>query len=208
MTHDQKTANLWMIPYADLMSCLVILFAAVFGYSYNLKEANFEKAMAVMQHDLGQKDAGKKLNEADAAKIMETRLKEEIILGKLGMEITTTKMNLVFSSPVLFASGSADLKPEADAILKTVAEGLKDLDNPVIVDGHTDSLKLIKSRHKTNRELSAARAFSVIDFLTKQGVAPDRLTALGYGEYRPVADNATEEGRRKNRRIEITVLRD
>jgi chemotaxis protein MotB len=79
--------------------------------------------------------------------------------------------------------------------------------NAVIVEGHTDSTRIIGKKFRSNRELSLFRAFSVIDFLIKNGFPPEKLSAYGYGEFKPVASNETEEGRAKNRRIEIIVLR-
>ncbi len=197
-----------MIPFADLMSCMVILFLALFCLSYNMKRTDYEKALAMLQKEMGSKAADQKLSETEIAQKVEEQLKKEIELGNLGVEMTTTKVKLTFSSPVLFVSGSADIKPRAKAMLKPLADILKPMDNPVVVEGYTDSQRIIKgSRFGTNRELSAARAFSVIDFMVKQGLEPARFSAFGYGEYRPAAPNDTEEGRAKNRKIEVTILR-
>jgi chemotaxis protein MotB len=78
----------------------------------------------------------------------------------------------------------------------------------VLVGGHTDTVPIVGGRLRTNWELSAARAFSVIEFFAGQGLAPERFLARGYGEYRPVAPNDTEQGRRRNRRIEIRLVRE
>ncbi|MDA8131120.1 MAG: OmpA family protein, partial [Elusimicrobia bacterium] len=127
--------------------------------------------------------------------------------GSLGMEVTTSRIKLTFASPVLFDSGSAVLKPSAVDILAPVADSVLRMDNQVIVEGHTDAARMLGRKYSSNRELSLMRAFSVIDYLVKRGVPASRLTAFGYGEFRPVAPNDTEEGRLKNRRIEMIIMR-
>jgi len=203
---NKNTSQLWMVPFADLMSVLTILFLALFVFSYS-KDSTYQKAMAELQKELGNEDARKKLTETEMAEKVQEKLKEEIKLGHLGMEVTLEKVKLTFAAPVLFDSGSIKLKPQALNMLKKVSEGLQTLDNPVIVEGHTDNKRIIGGRFKTNRELSAARAFSVIEFFMKQGLPPQRFTAYGCGEFRPIAPNDTEENRSRNRRIEITVMR-
>jgi len=207
MSQKKDTSQLWMVPYADLMSCMVILFLALYGFSYNMKGTEYEKALAQMQKELGMKHAAEKLKELDAAKKVEEDLKEQIKEGSLGVEVTTSRIKLTFASPVLFDSGSAELKSTARAVLDPVAESLLKMENQVVVEGHTDSARMLGKKFSSNRELSLMRAFSVIDYLTKKGVPPARLTAFGYGEFRPAAANDSDENRARNRRIEMIIMR-
>jgi len=204
---DTKKTQLWMIPFADLMTCLVILFLALYGFSYAMN-IEMEKAVAIMQEELGVEEAEEKFRRAEAAGRMERELKKQIEEGTLKMEMTTSMIKLTFPAPILFDSGSAKLKPGARETLAPVAAGLKAMANQILVDGHTDAARIIGSKFASNRELSLMRAFSVIEFLASEGVPPERFGAFGYGEYRPAAPNDTEEGRALNRRIEITVLRE
>lgn len=199
--------QLWLIPFADLMSTLVILFLALYAFSYNMKKSEYEKAIATLQKELGVKSADKKIQDMDLTKKVEEDLKKQIREGQLGVEVTTSKIKLTFSAPVLFDSGSADLKDGAKDLLRSVAENLKKMDSPVLVEGHTDAARMLGKKFRSNRELSLMRAFSVIDHLVAGGFPARNLSAYGYGEYRPLAPNDTEEGRAKNRRIEITVIR-
>jgi chemotaxis protein MotB len=114
---------------------------------------------------------------------------------------------------VLFDSGEADLKSDGAAVLRKVAGILDQHTNLQIhVVGHTDNVPIrpgARNRFASNWELSTTRATAAVRFLVeKAGVDPRRLGALGYGEFRPVADNSTAEGRAKNRRIAITILSD
>lgn len=206
MINTDKT-KLWMVPFADLMSCLVILFLALYGFSVSANRTDFEAALANLQKDLGVKGADQKLEEINLTKKVEADLAKQIAEGNLGIEITADKIKLTFASPILFDLGSAELKEEARLMLKPVVANLIKMNNPVIVEGHTDSVPVKGKKFRSNRELSLFRAFSVIDFLIKENFFPEKLSAFGYGEHRPVAENDTEEGRAKNRRIEITILR-
>lgn len=110
---------------------------------------------------------------------------------------------------VLFDSGKAKLRKEAYAVLDQVANVLNDqaMSQPIAIEGHTDNEPIRHSGWKDNWELSLARARSVLTHLVQaRGVAPTRVSAAGYGEYRPIASNDTAEGRRANRRVEIVVL--
>lgn len=206
MADRRNVSQLWMVPFADLMSILMMLFLALFGFAYVQKNPEYEKALARMQRELGATEEEKKLSEQKEKEAeVAQRLKEEAKDAEL--EITTQRIKLTFASPILFAEGSARLKPEAGRTLRKVAQALEELPNAVVVEGHTDSQRIIGGRLKTNWELSAARAFSVIEFFASQGLPATRFSALGYGEHRPVGLNATEEGRALNRRIEISILR-
>jgi len=107
---------------------------------------------------------------------------------------------------ILFPSGSAILQPEALPILSEIADILKDFPNPIHVEGFTDSVPINTVAFPSNWELSAGRAASVVHLFTKDGVEPRRMAAIGLGEYRPIADNATAEGRNKNRRVVLLIM--
>jgi flagellar motor protein MotB len=112
-------------------------------------------------------------------------------------------------SEALFNSGRARLSPAGRKLMGKVANALENLDNAVVVEGHTDSIPVTGSLlaiFPSNWELSVARAANTINYLqNKGGLDPDRLSALGYGQYRPIAPNNTRAGRAENRRVEIVV---
>jgi len=116
---------------------------------------------------------------------------------------------VVLREEEFFASGSADLTPDAIRALRHAAETLKPYSSVIAqvrIDGHTDSRPIHTRRFPSNQELSEARAYSVASYLQKQsGLPADRFTAAGYGATKPEASNATAEGRARNRRVEITV---
>ena len=107
---------------------------------------------------------------------------------------------------ILFPSGSASLQQEALPILKQIAKILKDFHKPIRVEGFTDSVPINTVAFPSNWELSAGRAASVVHLFTREGVDPGRMAAIGFGEYAPIAENSTPEGRNKNRRVVILIL--
>jgi chemotaxis protein MotB len=115
-------------------------------------------------------------------------------------------LELEIKSRVLFDSGEARLARAAVPIIGEIADILQSAANPTQVEGFTDNNPINTPRFPSNWELSAARAASVVHLLDRYGIQPDRMSAIGYGEYKPVADNDTEEGRQKNRRVVLVVL--
>lgn len=116
-------------------------------------------------------------------------------------------IEIELNSSLLFPSGDALPNDQAFQLIDKVAGILAPFDNPIHVEGFTDNLPISTDKFPTNWELSAARAGSVVRMLAAQGVNPSRLAAVGYGEFQPVADNATAEGRSRNRRVILVVSR-
>ena len=117
-------------------------------------------------------------------------------------------LELEIKSSILFPSGSARLTGQAIPVLEKVATILKEFPNPVQVEGFTDNVPISTTAYPSNWELSAGRAASVVHLFMKYEVRPERMVAIGYGEYRPIADNSTAEGRAKNRRVVIVIPAD
>ena len=110
-------------------------------------------------------------------------------------------------SSLLFPSGDALPNDAAFDIVEKVAKILAPYKNPIHVEGFTDDVPIHSPRYPTNWELSAARAASIVRLLGNDGVEPSRMAAVGYGEFQPVADNASAEGRAKNRRVVLVISR-
>lgn len=130
--------------------------------------------------------------------------------GKLKVTFRQGQMVLELPSGVLFPSGKAELSKTGEAALQEILDVLKEFsDRRFLIAGHTDNVPVKSRRFKNNWILSTARAVSVVDYMTTSaGFEPTKLAAAGYGEFAPVADNETEEGRAQNRRIEIILVPD
>lgn len=129
---------------------------------------------------------------------------------QLYLEQIESKTIITLPGAVMFGSGSARLTPSGEEILDRIADVISNYeDREVLIEGHTDDVGIAseyRDKYPSNWELSSARAQSVLrHFLSKHGLPGERLAAVGCGEYRPVADNATEEGRAMNRRVVIRL---
>jgi chemotaxis protein MotB len=165
-------------------------------------------------------DLGQRLNVALAQRVQELSRYRSDFFGKLRdilgnrPDVRVVGDRFVFQSEVFFDSGSAVLRPEGRAQLDKLAAALLDLDKQIPseinwvlrVDGHTDTRPLTAtSLFKSNWELSAARAISVVQYLMSKGVSPQRLVAAGFGEFQPIDPGNTEEAFSRNRRIELKL---
>jgi len=146
---------------------------------------------------------------AQMAKGLEDEMRADLESKDVTISKLQGKLTVNILDRVMFDSGEAILKPDGEAVMRKIATILAGHPKlKVHVIGHTDNVP-IRSRFMSNWELSTARALAAVHFLTeKAGVDPRRVGAVGYGEYRPIADNATPEGRAKNRRIAVTILPD
>jgi len=142
---------------------------------------------------------------------LQKKLEKEIQEGQVQIKEMKDRLTMTMVDKIIFPSGSAVISKEGKKVLDKVISILKDIkDKRIQVEGHTDNVKIVselKNRFPTNWELSTARATEVVRYLQeKGGLNPSLLSATGYGEYQPVAPNDTDEGRHKNRRIEIVLL--
>jgi chemotaxis protein MotB len=167
--------------------------------------ANLKSQVADLEKD--------KETAAQMAKGLENEMRADLESKDVTISKLQGKLTVNILDRVMYDSGEAVLKPDGQAVLRKVAAilaGHPELKIHVI--GHTDNVPIRPSAHSrfaSNWELSTARALAAVHFLTEQaGVDPRRVGAVGYGEFRPIADNSTAEGRAKNRRIAITILPD
>lgn len=138
------------------------------------------------------------------------KMKQEISQGQVTISELKGKLTVNLVDAILFDSGKAEVKSNGLLVLQKVVDILKTVtDKAIRIEGHTDNVPIhgqLTARYPTNWELSAARAINVTRYLQQQGIEPLSLAAVAYGEYRPVASNDNEEGRARNRRIEIILV--
>ncbi len=135
---------------------------------------------------------------------------EEVLLPMIHDNLVSVKkhdfwIELQMSSELLFTSGNDQLSSKATDVLKTIATVIAPLPNAISVEGYTDNVPIDTVIFRSNWDLSTARATSVVHELIKTGIDPLRLSATGYGEYHPIADNSNEKGRFENRRVTLVV---
>jgi chemotaxis protein MotB len=216
----------WII--AGVLSAIVALVAIIASiHRQNVANAQLQRELTDARGEVERQSAellvlSNKLDEANAtvAKLSEENknvvqtqqsLEDEMRKALESKEVTISelrgKLTVNILDRILFDSGEAELKPEGQRILEQIAGVLAQHTNrQVHVIGHTDNVP-IRQKFASNWELSAARALAAVRFLQERaGVDPRRLGALGYGEFHPIAPNATAEGRARNRRIEVVIL--
>lgn len=241
----------WVIPYADMLTLLMVMFVALFAVS-NLDKEKFKELAASTQQafggasiagggesllqgaGLGQLDglrpadlAKSQLAEAalaaqvaaEGARATEQQRLEDVqatITGNLDQAMRNAigfrfeergLVVTIVTDAVLFPLGSASVQPAGADVLRAVAGAVHGLPNQIAIEGHTDPSPIATAQFPSNWELSTARASSVLRYLVDEaGLDPSRLTASGYADTRPIANNDETDGRARNRRVEIVVL--
>jgi len=218
-------APAWMSTFSDMTTLLLTFFILLISMATfdpvkiaNLMES-MQGAFGIMETfptipihpivDIPKKtgDEQKKKQSLKDAEKIKTVIKDKKLDEAVKVEVTEKGIAILLRDPVGFASGSADLKDQGKDILKDISDVIKN--NPslkVRVEGHTDDVPIHSNRYNSNWELSSARSLSVVQLLSKQtGIQPQNMSAVGYGEYRPMVANTSPENRSKNRRIQIFV---
>ncbi len=182
----------------------------------NQKDAQIDalsRQIAVLNQEKEQAIKEKEKSIAEMKKTYDSlmgEMNEEIKKGEITITQLKDKLSVNLVEKILFDSGSAEIKKEGKKVLDRVAEILaKVLDKQIRVEGYTDNVPIssrLAAKFPTNWELSTARATTVARYLQDKGIDPKILSACGYSEYRPVALNDSDEGRAKNRRIEISLI--
>lgn len=213
--HRVRENPLWLIVLSDIMTNLMLFFLVL--YVFNLQTEGdvqasfvegFNKKMESDEKEKRAQDIIQKFREKDIAKTISSELKKTGLQEISEMQITDKYIKINIESPILFDSGKSELGQNAQSILNAMGKLLSKLDNEIIVEGHTDNVPIRSGDYATNWELSAARSNTVVDYFKENfNIPPEKLVSAAYGEYRPVASNETPQGRAKNRRIEIVVIR-
>ena len=210
----------WIMTYADMMSLLLTFFVLIVSFS-SLQQSKFKQAAQSLQTAFGVMPhhetsinfenpvmPRQEYDSEDSEIYFEVRQMEELIQRQgldRDMEVEVQDNGILFriDAPFLFASGDADLRGESRETLSRLVDFLDQFPHQVRIEGHTDSVPIRSERFPSNWELSAARAVTVARYFQSLGMPPERIAATGYGEYQPIADNGTENGRKLNRRVEI-----
>lgn len=226
-TNSNDYINRWVISYADFITMLLALFMVLYAASSmgasKVKDVNksLEKVFNVpvssnvknlqntSQEAIAPIESSKALppDVLEPDKIVE-RLKENAV-SDTSVKVLKEKRGVVIrlNDTMLFDQGSAIIKPEAKAVLDKISTSLNTFKNPVVIEGHTDSVPIKNDKYPSNWELSTARATNIITYLTEQQkFTAGRLSAVGYGEYMPVSSNEDAMGKAKNRRVDIVIM--
>jgi len=220
----------WMTTFGDLMSLLLCFFVLLLSFSemdrqkYKLVAGSMERAFGMQRKKNvsesprhGLKMIAKDFDQQSIA----TRVKEFVgrdleenfdelfdkIADDFEVEAGENEVVIRLMGESTFDSGKAEIKPELKPLILRIGEILAtEAKGDIVIAGHTDNVPIHGGPYQTNLKLSIARAASVAQFLLDhKAIDPKRVSTMGFGEYRPIADNTTVEGRRQNRRVEIIV---
>lgn len=206
---------LWLVVLCDMMTNLMLFFLVMFALtrqSDRFKEQFLRKfdanGVIADPSQSNSDDAVKEFREAEAARNIRALLgTQKGLEGAIEVSESEDVIRVRLLNKVLFQTSKAGLDEQAQKTVALLAHVLRQMENTVIVEGHTDSVPVRGGLYRSNWELSVARSYAIIERLIGEGVAPARLVAAGYGEFHPVAGNDTEEGRARNRRVDILILR-
>ncbi len=223
----------WLITYADMITLLLVFFIVMYTMS-KIDASRFEAIAQSLHKVMGGQgailydgapglspgayepspDLGKEMERRETESLLaikkqvEAYLEEQGLQGKVSVALEERGLLISFQDVVLFPLGSASLSPDSKVIVRQIGGILSQVDNYVRVEGHTDSLPINTTVFPSNWELSTARAARVVrELVAANKIPPERLSASGYGEYRPKKPNDVEENRRFNRRVDIVILR-
>jgi chemotaxis protein MotB len=223
----------WLTTFNDLVTLLMVFFVLLFTMS-SIDAKQLKEFQYALQSGLGILEEGRMANVSikttrsvenpshvithpKGIKVPEKRHLPRLLNDKLvqsleanfEIEVTETLqgIRLSFEDQILFDFGKAKVNPAGYSLLNQVAKVIKKVPNPVRVEGHTDNIPIRTSRFPSNWELSVARAVNVVKYFTEIcHIDPRRLSAVGYGESRPIVANNTPANRTKNRRVEILLM--
>lgn len=218
----------WLLTYSDLITLLMIFFIVLYAMS-NIDKEKFQtmansfnitmgggKIIATNSIETSSSDnptpiiptsptEEEKLNTMKGT--LDKYIKDENLSDHLSTIIEEKGLVITLKDTLLFDTSKSDVKDDAKTQLIKLGSILNKIPNYIRIEGHTDNIPIHSNKFNSNWQLSVIRATEVTELLiTKSGIDPKRISAVGYGEFRPIADNKTEAGRAKNRRVNIVIL--
>lgn len=221
----EGSSERWMLTYSDLITLLMIFFVIMYSMS-NVNAKKFSQLSSSLNKSLLGQGTGILVGEAPGPSMIngavnteqsnlqkaqsqiEKYAKERGLQGKITVSLDGRGLVISLKEALLFNSGSADLALESRTALYNVGKIIAALPNALRIEGNTDNIPIHSDKFPSNWFLSATRAINVVNFLiVNAGIKPEKLSVIGYGEYRPIVPNNTEANRAQNRRVDIVVLK-
>jgi len=232
---EHENHERWLVSYADFITLLFAFFVVMYSIS-SINEGKYkilsetltgvfnqpdrsikpipvgdDRPRTTQQPNDAMQQGGEDNVDGDPLTQIADAVREQFgdLIGSEQLSVRGNELwiEITLNSSLLFPSGDAMPADAAFGIVEKVARILAPYQNPIHVEGFTDNVPIHNAQYPTNWELSTARAASIVRLLAQDGVAPSRLAAVGYGEFQPVADNASAEGRARNRRVVLVISR-
>jgi chemotaxis protein MotB len=218
--HEEADKDRYLITYADLITLLLGLFIILYAIS-NVDLAKYSKITSAMETYFGNKSniiikqnfsptGGKVIT--SGIDDLKTRLADAIVKYNYTSSVTLEEnergITIHILENIMFGSGKAELNSKSKLVLNELAGILKQIPNDIRIEGHTDNIPINSMIYPSNWHLSVARALSTAYyFISERKLNPEKVTVVGYAEYKPVAENSSIEGRAKNRRVDIVIIK-
>lgn len=201
LQEEHKQDELWLISYADMLTLLVGFFVLIVA-AVPLRRASFERIAAALSGSQRAAPLEELREKVDQMVARSPELKDRVLTRD-----DAEGLGIEFKDALLFDSGSAALRSEAQPAIAEIARLLRELPNrPVTIEGHTDDVPISTPQFRSNWELSAQRAINVLGALQSHGVARDRMSARALADTKPLAaPGSLEQQRTANRRVVIRV---
>lgn len=212
----------WLLTYSDLITLLMVFFVILYAMSnvssskYKAVSDSFRSVMGgggnIIADSNGDGDSVTPIQTEqqkfdDMQKDMDKYISEYGLGDSVSTYMEDKGLIIRFNDSMIFDTGKADVKEDVKNKLIKISNVINKVDNYIRVEGHTDNVPIKNDQYKSNWQLSSIRSSNVGEFLIDYGkISPQRVSVVGYGEYKPVEQNTTDEGRNKNRRVEIIIL--
>ncbi|MEG2916861.1 MAG: flagellar motor protein MotB [Clostridium sp.] len=224
---QKENGERWLLTYSDLITLLMIFFVVLYASSnvdaqkFNQLSSSFKEGFGTAGENViaipglpipeGNVEPTPIISEEQKLDALKSKIDSSINGSNLSANVSTSieERGLVisFENEILFDIGDASLKDNHKNELLTLCKILNEMPNFIRIEGHTDNIPISTAKFSSNWQLSCGRASNVAQFISDSGfLSPNRISALGYGEYRPIDTNSTASGRAKNRRVDIVVL--
>jgi len=208
-------SDIWLIIFSDITTNLMLFFLMLFAMTRMSTEDKAKVATGIQstvvsrsaREEAGRDRMYKKQKEAEAVKGIQRAISDGTLSGSAQVTVDDKTVKITLNPTAFFTTGSATISDSTLQALEDLVEPIRAFPDDIIIEGHTDNVPVRGGAFRSNWELSVARAVSVINFFVSRGLNSRQMIAGGYGEYHPAYLNDTEENRAKNRRIEITILR-
>lgn len=205
----------WLVTYSDFVTLLLTFFIVMYAATEGISSSDFNAIISPFKGGEGvlnetsvipANDLAKRFKRAERWERFSSYIKEKGLDGVVGLELMPNGNRIILKESLTFNSGDAELLEGSKNVLKEITFLFDDSVGEIEIQGHTDNIPIRNARAKTNWNLGSERAISVLRFMVENtNLAPDLFKASTQGEFRPVAPNDTDEGRKQNRRVEILI---
>jgi chemotaxis protein MotB len=211
----KEVSDIWLIIFSDITTNLMLFFLMLFSMT-RMTAVERQAVVAGMEstvvnqstRDQAEMARKAKLEREEAAiKRIQQAAVDGSLAGKAAIAVTDKTVKIALNPETFFSIGSAKLNPGTVNVLQSLVGLIESFPNDIIIEGHTDNIPVRGGAYRSNWELSVARAVGVVNFFEASRLDPKQLVAAGYGEFHPAYPNDSDVNRARNRRIEITLVR-